>query len=208
MSGVGHFTRRMSVLAVAFAPVLALLAVLAAPARADQVSDLIAAAARHYGRGEMNAAASALEYAAQIIRDARSAALLRFLPRPLKGWTATDGAGETVGAPGFSGGSTAARDFMFRDAVVSVSIAADSMALKPAMAMLSNPALATADGGRIERIGQQPALVKYDHANRSGTITLVVGQRFLVSLSGGGVEPDVLRAYANGVDIAGLIAFN
>lgn len=186
----------------------AALAVFAPFLRADQVSETITAAARHYARGELNEAASALEYAAQTIRDARSAALLRFLPRPLKGWKATDGAGETVGAPGMSGGSTAARDFTQGQSLVSVSIAADSPALKAAMVMLAKPVFATADGGRLERIAQQPAIVKYDQGSRSGTITLIVGQRFLVTLTGNDVDAEALRGYAHAVDVAGLNAFN
>ena len=193
----------------AFAITIWLLAAGSVPVgRADEVSDTIAAAARHYARGEKSRAASELEYAAQIIRDARSAALLRFLPRPLKGWTAPDGAGETVGAPGLEGGSTAARDFMLRDSVVSVSIAAESAALKAAVVMLSNPLLATADGGHLERIGQQQAIVKYDAARRAGTVTLVVGKRYVVSVTGSAVDWEALRAYASGVDFVGLGAFN
>jgi hypothetical protein len=104
----------------------------------------------------------------------------------------------------FGGGVSAARDYDKGDARVSVRIITDSPMMQGVMMMFSNPMFATADGGRMERINRQKAIVKYDAADRSGDLQMVVNNRFLVMVEGDGVARDDLLAYAAAIDVKRL----
>ncbi|MEZ4568545.1 MAG: hypothetical protein R2860_16815 [Desulfobacterales bacterium] len=67
--------------------------------------------------------------------------------------------------------------------------------------MLSNPMFAASDGGKMERIGKQKAIVKIrDASNQSGEIQIVVANRFMVTIEGDGVTDKVLKDYAGAID--------
>ena len=72
--------------------------------------------------------------------------------------------------------------------------------LQGVMMMLSNPMFAASDGGKMERIGKQKAIVKYDASNQSGEIQIVVANRFMVTIEGDGVTDKVLKDYASAID--------
>jgi hypothetical protein len=72
------------------------------------------------------------------------------------------------------------------------------------MMLLSNPMFATADGGKLEQIAGQRAVVKYNPSDKSGEISMVVNNRFLVSVQGNYVTRDELKAYAAAVDFKRL----
>jgi hypothetical protein len=68
------------------------------------------------------------------------------------------------------------------------------------MAMMTNPMFMGSDGGKLERIKGQQAVVKYDAQNQSGDINIAVAKRFLVTIEGNRVAREDLVNYANAID--------
>jgi hypothetical protein len=78
--------------------------------------------------------------------------------------------------------------------------------LQATMMLFTNPMFATADGGKLETINGQKAIVKYSAENKSGEIQVVVNNRFLVTVNGNEVAKEELTAYLSNVDIIKLAA--
>lgn len=177
-----------------------LLALLTVPVFADEVEDSVKEAMEYYEEGDFSNAAGSLEYAAQLIRQKKGGELETFLPKALPGWTAKDASSQSMGATMFGGGVTAQREFEKDNSRVTIQIITDSPMLQGMMMMFTNPMLATADGGKLEKINRQKAIVKYTDSDRDGEITLVIANRFLVMVEGRDVSKDDLKAYAGAID--------
>jgi hypothetical protein len=89
---------------------------------------------------------------------------------------------------------------------VEISITADSPMMQGMLMAMNNPAMLGAGGGKMERIGGERAVVKYDGEGKSGEITIVVANRYLVQVSGSAVSAQDLKSYASGVDYKKLAA--
>ena len=100
----------------------------------------------------------------------------------------------------FGGGVTAEREYSKDASSVTVRIVTDSPMMQGMMMMFSNPMFAASDEGKLERIGRQKAIVKYDAGNREGEINIVVAKRFLVTIEGNDVSAEDLKAYASAID--------
>ncbi|WP_028584963.1 outer membrane protein assembly factor BamD [Desulfogranum mediterraneum] len=171
---------------------------------ADEVEDVVKEAMEFYKQGDYSSAAGNLEYAAQLIRQKKGGQLESILPKALPGWTAEDASSQAMGAAMFGGGVTAERSFAKGDSRVTVQIVTDSPMLQGLMMLFSNPAYAMADGGKLERINGQKAIVKYGESGRDGDIKMIIANRFLVSVEGSQVSKDDLKAYAKGIDLKKL----
>ena len=180
--------------------VLMMVCGVSALAVADEVVDSINEALKYYNDGQYTEAVSSLNYAQQLIQQKKSSGLESFLPEPLSGWEAEAATSQAMAAAMMGGGISAEREYRKGDSYVHIQIVADSPLLQSAMMMLSNPMYATADGGKLERIGGQRAIVKYDAGDKSGEIQLVVANRFLVSIDGEDVTAQDLKDYAGAVD--------
>jgi len=101
----------------------------------------------------------------------------------------------------FGGGVTAEREYTKDNALVTISIMSDSPMLQSVMMLFSNPMFATADGGKMERIGRQKAIVKYTPADKAGDLQMVVNNRFLVTVEGNDISRDELLGYAKVIDL-------
>lgn len=180
------------------------LVVMAVPAMADEVTDSVKEGLTHYENKEYGEAAASLEYAAQLIRQKRGGDLETFLPEPLEGWKGEKASSAAVGAAMFGGMTSAERRYTKGDRSVTVTIAADSPMLATVAMMFSNPMFATQGGGKLQKVGGQKAMVRYDADNKSGEVQLVVGGRYLVTVKGNDVGETDLTAYAAAVDYAAL----
>jgi hypothetical protein len=187
-------------LACSLATVLAIASV----ARADDVEDSIQEATKAYRACDYQGAAGSLEYAAQLVRQKRGGALQAALPQPLNGWTAEDAKAEAMSAMMFGGMTTAERVYRKGDARVTVRILTDSPMLQGMMGFLTNPAMAAAAGIKMQRIGDQKAMVKYDASSKDGELTMVVANRFMITVEGDGAEQQDLVSYAGAIDFKGL----
>ena len=179
----------------------------AATALADDVTDSVNEALQLYQDGKFTEAVNSLNYASQLIQQKKGASLESVMPAALSGWTAEEASSQAAGAAMFGGGVTAERRYTKGESTsVKIQIVTDSPMLQAVMMMMGNPMFATSDGGKLETIGGQKAIVKLDAENKSGEIQIVVANRFLVTLEGQDVVKDDLTAYAKAIDYAKLAA--
>ena len=141
----------------------------------------------------------AIDYASQLIQQKKGEKLESMLPKPLDGWKAQEATSQAVGTAMMGGGS-AERSYSKESSTVDIQIITDSPIMQGMMMMFSNPMLAASDGGKLQKIGRQKAIVKYDAQNKSGDINVVVANRFLVTIEGSDVSAADLKAYAKAVD--------
>ena len=66
--------------------------------------------------------------------------------------------------------------------------------------MMSNPMFATADGGKLERIGQQKGILKFDPNTKEGELQIIVANRFLITIEGDDITAKALKDYAKAID--------
>ena len=140
----------------------------------------------------------------QLIQQMKGEGLESFLPEPLSGWTAEPANSQAASAAMMGGGVAASRQYSKNSSSVDVQIITDSPMLQGMMMMFSNPMLATADGGKLERINGEKAIVKYNAANRDGEIQIVVANRFFIIIDGNDVSKEDLKGYAKGIDLKKL----
>jgi hypothetical protein len=175
-----------------------------AAAAEDEVLTSINEGTDFYKNGEYAEAVTSLNYAVQLIQQKKGDVLKQILPAPLDGWEAQDADSQAAGAAMFGGGVTAERRYSKGDSEITIRMITDSPMMQGVMMMFSNPMFATADGGKLERIGKQKAIVKYDESGKSGDLQMVVNNRFLVTVEGNDVARDDILAYARAIDVKKL----
>jgi hypothetical protein len=89
---------------------------------------------------------------------------------------------------------------------VTVKIVTDSPLLQSMMMLISNPMFATSSGGKLEKIKNQTAIVKYEAQEKRGDINVVVAGKILVTVEGNEVSRDDLMDYAKAVDYEKITA--
>ena len=172
---------------------------------ADEVEEAIQEGLDAYKDGSYTDAAGSLDYAAQLIRQKKGEQLEAVLPQPLPGWTAEEASSSAMGAAMFGGGVSVERQYTKAGSRVTVQIITDSPMLQGVMMMFSNPAFATADGGRLEKIKGKRAIVKYQASRKSGEIQMIIANRFLITIEGSQVEKADLKNYAQEIDFKTLL---
>ena len=180
--------------------VAAFLFIVSSPVLADDVTDSINEGLKQYNNGEFADAAQSLDYASQLIRQKKGGQLEAFLPEPLPGWKAEAAKSQALGSAMFGGAVTAERSYVRDDGRVDVKIITDSPMMQGIMMMFSNPMMATADGGKLERISGEKAIVKYNNDKKDGTINMVIANRFLITVEGNDVARQDLISFAQGID--------
>ncbi|WP_456386383.1 hypothetical protein [Desulfolithobacter sp.] len=171
-----------------------------AAASGDEVVSIIKQAVHQYEQGDYAGAASNLDYAAQMIRQKKGRKIQEALPEPMAGWQAEQASAQAVGSAMFGGGVTVSRTYTRGDAEVVVSIVTDSPLMQSMMMMVNNPMFAGADGGSLQIIKGHKAIVKYDGGDQTGEVSMVVGNKFMVTVVGDGVKREDLLTYAGAID--------
>ena len=166
----------------------------------DEVTDAINEALQSYQEGNYSEAMTSLNFASQLIGQKKGGDLQSFLPEPLNGWEASEASSQAMGAAMMGGGVSAERRYKKDAASVTVQIIADSPMLQGIMMMFSNPMLAGADGGKMEKIAGEKAIVNYEEQQKNGKINLVIANRFLVTVEGDEASLADLKAYAAKID--------
>jgi hypothetical protein len=174
---------------------------------ADEVTDSIEEAIEYYKEGDFVEAASSLDYASQLIRQKRGGNLEAFLPAPLAGWSAEDIKSKAAGSGFYGGMISAQRRYLKNRSSVTIEIITDSPALQSMLMVFSNPAFASADGGKLTKIKRQKAIIKYRPSNKDGEINIVVSKKYLVTLKGRNVVENDLIGYASAIDYSKLKKF-
>jgi hypothetical protein len=171
----------------------------------DDISDSIEEGLEAYGEKAYDESVESLSYAIQLINQLRADLLKSYLPKPLTGWTAKEGKAQT--GPSIVGGgfNQASREYTNQRKKIKIEISdATSPMMQGMVAMLSNPAYATADGGKWQKIKRQKAVVKYKDEKSSGEITMVIANKFLIKINGNRVDREDMVAYASEIDFKGL----
>lgn len=191
---------KLSMKCLSVGAVVLLLATLSSAAAADDVTDSVNEALQFYKDGKYTEAATSLNYAAQLVQQKKGTSMESILPEPLSGWTAEAASSQAAGASMFGGGVTVERRYARDSGTVNIQVVTDSPMLQSMMMMLANPMFATADGGKLESINGQRAIVKMNSGDRSGQIQLAIASRFLVTIQGNEVSKDDMVAYARAID--------
>jgi len=174
---------------------------------ADEVTDSIEEGIGYYKEGDFVEAANSLDYASQLIRQKRSGNLEVFFPDPLSGWIAEDIQSQSAGT-GFLGGMISAkRTYRKNQSSITAEIIVDSPVIQSMIMVLSNPAFASADGGKLTKIKKQKAILKYQPSGKNGEINIVVAEKYLVNIEGQNVSKDDLVDYASAIDYQKLKEF-
>jgi len=176
------------------------------PAFADDVIDSINEGLKYYKDGSYSQAAESLNYASQLIQQKKGESLKSLLPEPLKGCDSQEADSQAMGTAMMGGGLSASRSYTKGDSSVEVRIMTDSPMLQAMMMMFSNPMMAASDGGKMEKISGQKAIVKYQQSERSGEINIMAANRFLVTVEGYDISVQDLKAYAGALDYNKLAA--
>jgi hypothetical protein len=174
---------------------------------ADEVSDSVEEAMEYYKEGDFVEAANSLDYASQLIRQKRSSNLEVVLPDPLSDWTAEDIKSQ-AGVTGILGGMISVKRTYRKDqGSITVEIIVDSPGIQSIIMVLSNPAYASADGGKLTKIKKQNAIIKYRPSGKNGEINIVVAKKYLVNIEGRNVSENDLVDYASAIDYHKLKKF-
>jgi hypothetical protein len=174
---------------------------------ADEITDSIEEAMEYYKENNYVEAANSLDYASQLIRQKRSGNLEALLPEPLAGWSGEDVKSQAAG-PGYLGGMISAkRKYKKDNSSVTIEIITDSPALQSMVMLFSNPAYASADGGKLTKIKRQKAIIKYNPSQKNGEINIVVEKQYLVSVKGRDINENDLVDYASAIDYKKLKKF-
>lgn len=177
------------------------------PVFADEVTDSIMQGLDQYKKGSYTEAMTSLNFAAQKIGQIKADGLKVLIPKPLSGWTADEVVSQAAGTAMFGGGLSAEGHYRKDDkGDVTVKIVTDSPLLQSMMMLISNPMFATSSGGKLEKIKNQTAIVKYEAQEKRGDINVVVAGKILVTVEGNEVSRDDLMDYAKAVDYEKIAA--
>lgn len=174
-------------------PALALLAL--APVRADDVTDNLAAAKDAYEAGQVSQAITALDSAAQFLRQKKAELVAKLLPDAPKGWEASEPETEAAAASLLGGGVTVQRRYTRESSSVTIKVQSDSAILQATMSF-NNPMILAASGAKLETIQDQQVSVLFEKDARNGSIKAVIEGRYSLEIEGEEVTADDLRVFA------------
>jgi hypothetical protein len=179
----------------------------AIPVCADEILDSINEAIEAYNEKEYAEASESLDYAKQLILQMRSENIMKVLPEPLPGWESKTAQTQSMG---MLGGMAGVEKEYFKPGTgdqgrkrITINIMAESPMMQGMMAMF-NPAYAGAQGGKLQKIKRNKAIVKYNPDSRSGEANVLVKKNYIVSIKGNSVDKKDLLDYAEAVDYKGL----
>ena len=179
----------------------------AIPVCADEILDSINEAIEAYKEKEYGEAAESLDYAKQLIQQLRSESIMKFLPEALPGWESKTAETQSMG---MLGGMSGVQKEYWKPGTgdqgrkrITINIMAESPVMQGMMAMF-NPAYAGAQGGKLQKIKRNKAIVKYSPDSRSGEANVLVKKSYIVSIKGNSVDKKDLMDYAEAVDYKGL----
>ena len=178
--------------------------------QADEILEAIEEATAAYNEKAYSEAVESLDYAKQLIMQMSSEGLMTFLPEPMEGWNGKEAKSQNLGILGGSSGieKEYSRLGTGKDGqgTITLTIMGDSPIFQGMMAMF-NPAIAGADGGKLQKIKRNKSIVKYNADNRSGEVMINVAKKYLVTIKGKNVEKTELMYFAEEIDYKGLKAF-
>ncbi len=180
--------------------VFIILMIFSTPIYANDIEESMKEAFQSYTDGKYKDSVDSLNYASQLIQQQVAEGLEPFLPQPLTGWTTPKINSRTTGASLFGGAITTKREYNNLSSSITVQIITDSQLIKNIAMIFSNPKFTTFDGGRLERVKRQKALVNFNPDTKKGKVEIIVADRFLVLVEGQEVTKKELKDYASAID--------
>lgn len=171
----------------------------AAPVAADEISDAIESALEAYQDGDVQYSIEELNFALQLLKEMKAQNLSAFLPEAPEGWTREIDP-QAAASLGVMGGGTGAQA-EYTDGVTSftITIMADNPMVAAMSGLLGNPAMVSASGGKLVRVGREKFVAQDDQ------LSGLIGNRVLVQAKGG--EQTMVVALLETMDLRGLAAF-
>lgn len=182
-------------------------AAMAAPIRADEITDRLEAARKAYEQGELRGAVQTLQFIVAGIQEKINLSLLELLPPPLADWQADAPEAQSAGMAAMIVGTNLTRRYRKDDgAEVEVSIMADSPLMPMMTMMMSSPMLMqTNPATRIYTYGGHRGTIEHENDSDRWEIKLLVAGKILVEVSGSGVkDKDSVEAYLKAMDLAAV----
>lgn len=166
------------------------------PVAADEVTDQLDLGRKHYVEGDLSGAINELQFAIQDIRSQLAVRYRAGFPDAPSGWVATDSTEDNSAAMAmFGGGTSVSRSYAQEggEGVIDATISVDNPMIQGLAAMLSNPAIMSANpAAKRVAIGQENAIVQFEEGGDSGDATIVLGGRMLLQLQGHGLESSAM----------------
>ncbi|NNU80921.1 hypothetical protein HMH01_10775 [Halovulum dunhuangense] len=172
---------------------------LAAPAQADEVTDILASALAAYEEGDIAYAIEELDYAKQLMQGLQTGELAKFLPAAPEGWTMEVNSDANMAMSMFGGGGATTRgEYENGSESFSITIMVDNPMVVSMGAMLNNTAM-MGQMGNVRRMGRQRVL------EQNGELSMLVNNRVLVQ--GSGSDPDLIMSLFETIDLDALGSF-
>jgi len=159
----------------------ALIAGLASPAGADEVTDTLQSALDAYEDGDMQYAIEELDYAKQLMMAMKTDALVEFLPPAPEGWSRSVNREMNAGLAMMGGGVGAEAEYTKDGTSFTITLMADNPMVGAMAGMIGNAAMM---GAKVERVGREKFMVK------DGEVTGLVDNRIMVK--GAGDTTDII----------------
>jgi len=168
---------------------------------ADDVTDQIDEALKAYNKRDYSTAATALDAAATLIRQARADSLSQLLPKPLPGWKMKKQT--NTAAALFGGGINAQKTYINGKQKIKIALTSDSPMLQAMAIMFANPQMAGADAKLVVVDGR-----KIIHNRKKNSFQAMVANRVLVSVEGGrNTDESAVKKYLKSIDFNGVEKF-
>lgn len=180
----------------------AVLFVFAATLPAQDVEEQIGQATSAYKAGNYSEAITALDYAAQLIRQKKAEALLAFLPAAPAGWQVEESSDDSMGGAMLGGLVQTKRTYRKDNASLTVQFQSDSALLQSFAMLLGNPLMLTASGAKLETVKGQKCAIEFSAG--SGNLKTIVDNRYFVEVSGSEITREDLIALAKAIDFTKL----
>lgn len=185
---------------------LLVVALLAQPVLADEVTDQLEQARKLYEEGDIAGALAELEFATQAMRGKVGEAMLGAFPAAPKGWRVAEGNGGKAASVPFLGGSTVERSYVQEGGQgrMSAQIVSGGGFLQGLAQMMSNPQLLAAQpNAKRVRIGREAGVLTFDPAERSGQLVIDLGGKASLMIEGSNLAaPEPMLELAKGFDLA------
>jgi hypothetical protein len=180
---------------------LLLLFAAGAEASADEVTDQIDRGLAAYAKKDLKGAATALDAAVELIRQKQAARWKSLLPAPLSGWSAQDAEVGTLSPDVFGGALTVSRKYEKAEAVITVSIVANSPMVQALASFLTGGFGAMLGGGDLVVIDGRRLL----HSKNDNSYLTMVANAVLVKVQGNSATADqALRRYVGAIDFGAI----
>jgi len=178
--------------------ILALCALMAGPAHADDIADTIRSALEAWDSGDRQYAMDELVAAQQMIQAMKADDLSGFLPAAPDGWTREIKTDMNAGLALMGGGTGAEATYQGADGSFRITLMADNPMVASMGAMLANAQL-MATMGKVVRVGRVRFL------QQDTTLQALIGNRVLVQAQD--MSPDTMLPVLKTMDFAGLEQF-